>query len=319
MSEAPGTGSRSRAPTGTHGLTGAHAAGGFAAAQPAQPGQPGQERAGHVLVPLAEFAAWPQQARDAAYDNTAAVATSAQQLAALEVASAELVQRAPCQLDLAYGPGERQRFDVFAGPPGSATLVFIHGGYWQMRHKNTFRAVVAGALAQGLGAALVGYTLAPQASLTRIVGEVREAVRAVRAHAQAQGASGRLLVSGWSAGAHLAALCLDEDGVAAGLGVSGIYDLAPIRLTYLNTALQLSDAEVAGLSPLHRPLSSRPFVVAHGLAELPALQAQSRTFAAQRRAMPGGMVAAPGADHFSVLQALAQPQGQALQAVLALL
>ena len=269
------------------------------------------------LTPLAEFASWPQHKRDAAYDNTAAVATSARQLNALEAAGRQLAAGAACQLDLCHGPAERQRFDFFVGRPGAPTLVFVHGGYWQMRHKNTFRAVVAGALEHGLSAALIGYTLAPQARLTGIVREVRDALRHVRAHAVGQGASDRLLVSGWSAGAHLAALCLDEDAVAAGLGISGIYDLAPIRLTYLDRALGLCEDEVRGLSPLVLPLSPKPFVIVHGLADLAELQGQSQAFAARRRHLPGPLVTVPGADHFSVLQSLAQARGAALRALLA--
>jgi acetyl esterase/lipase len=269
------------------------------------------------MLNLSAFAALPQRERDAAYDNTAAVPSSARQLAELEALGRQLVQRTPCQLDLRHGPGERQCFDFFAGRPGRPTLVFIHGGYWQMRHKNTFRGVVAGALAHGLNAALIGYTLAPQARLNAIVREVRGALAAVHAHATAQGAASGLLVSGWSAGGQLAAMCLDEEGVLAGLGISGIYDLAPIRLTYLNEALQLSDDEVRGLSPLALPPSPRPFVIAHGLAELPALQAQSGAFAQWRQPLPGALVQVPGAEHFSVLQSLARPGGEALQALLA--
>ncbi len=265
----------------------------------------------------AGFARLPQHERDAAYDNSAAVPSSARQLAELEAAGRQLVQRVPCRLDLHYGPAERQRFDFFAGQPGRPTLVFIHGGYWQMRHKDTFRGVVAGALAHGLSAALVGYTLAPQARLGAIVQQVRDAVAAVRAHGIAQGAGETVLVSGWSAGAHLAALCMEGEGVAAGLGISGIYDLAPIRLTFLDRALGLDDDEVHGLSPVALPPSPRPFVIAHGLAELPALQAQSQAFAARRGHLPGALVRVPGADHFSVLQSLAQPQGAALRALLA--
>lgn len=283
------------------------------------------DRLGHVLnqaaltPDLAAFAALPPAERDATYDNTAAVANSALQLSELETLGQQLICRVPCQLDLQYGPDVRQRFDHFPGQPGRPTLVFIHGGYWQMRHKNTFRGVVTGALSHGLGAALVGYTLAPQARLATIVQQVRTALATVRTYAATQGAGPGLLVSGWSAGAHLAALCLDEENVLAGVGISGIYDLAPIRLTRLNDALQLSDAEVSSLSPLVLPPSPRPFVVAHGLAELPALQAQSLAFANWRQNQPGLLVQVPNAEHFSILQSLARPRGETLEALLALI
>ncbi len=228
-----------------------------------------------------------------------------------------LLTRVACQQDLRYGAAERQVFDYFPGSADAPTVLFIHGGYWQMRHKNTFRFVAEGALAHGLHAALIGYTLAPQASLTAIVHEVYQGIAAVRAHAAAHGGSADILLCGWSAGGHLTAMALGCEGVLAGLGISGIYDLAPIRLTYLNQALQLSDDEVQRLSPLALPPLEKPFVTAFGTAELPQLQAQSRAFATHREGMPGGSLAIDGADHFSILNGLADQDGPLLLALLA--
>ncbi|MCD2512405.1 alpha/beta hydrolase [Comamonas endophytica] len=262
---------------------------------------------------LDSLQALPQGLRDAAYDNTAAVRDSAVKLADFEARSAALVARAAGRLDQRFGPAERQVFDYFPSHAGAPTLLFIHGGYWQMRHKNTFRFVAEGALARGLHAALIGYTLAPQASLTQIAQEVRAGIAAVRAHALEQGGSGEVLLCGWSAGGHLTALGLDCEGVRAGLGISGIYDLAPIAHTYLNQALQLTPGEVQALSPLRLAPVDKPFVTAYGTAELPQLQAQSLAFSRHREGLPGAVVAVQGADHFSILNALAEPQGVLLE------
>ncbi|MBF6631599.1 MAG: alpha/beta hydrolase [Comamonas sp.] len=256
-------------------------------------------------------------ARRAAYDNTSAVANSAAQLADFEARSAAMVDTTAAHWDLPYGMSERQKFDFLGAHPGAATLLFIHGGYWQMRHKNNFRFVVQGALENGLNAALVGYTLAPQATLTQIVQEVRDGIAAVRAHALQNGASDRILLCGWSAGGHLTAMCLDAPGVVAGLGISGIYDLGPIQHNYLNAALQLSDDEVQGLSPLRLPVVNKPFVTAYSTAELAQLQAQSQAFAAYRKAsIADAVLPVLGADHFSILNALASRDGVLLQALL---
>jgi len=264
-----------------------------------------------------DFANWPSSLRDAAYDNTAAVQDSARQLAAFEARSQALLTRTACHQDVRYGPAERQMFDYFTGDAGSPTVLFIHGGYWQMRHKNTFRFVAEGALAHGLHAALIGYTLAPQASLTDIVREVSQGIAAVREHAAVNGGSADILLCGWSAGGHLTAMALDCEGVVAGLGISGIYDLAPIRLTYLNRALQLSDDEIRMLSPLALAPSGKPFVTAFGTSELPQLQAQSQAFAAHRKGLPGDTLAIDGANHFSILDELAHQEGDLLLALLA--
>lgn len=258
-----------------------------------------------------------EAARKAAYDNSGAVTNSAAQLADFEARSAAILQKTAADWDVPYGTAERQKFDFICGQQGAATLLFIHGGYWQMRHKNTFRFVMQGAWAKGLNAALVGYTLAPQATLTQIVQEVRASIAAVRAHALQKGGADRMLLCGWSAGGHLAAMCLDAPGVVAGLGISGIYDLEPIQHNYLNAALQLSDAEVRTLSPLRLPVVHKPFITAYGTAELPQLQAQSQAFAASRSAqVQGSEMAVQGADHFSILNALAAPDGRLLQALL---
>ncbi|WP_284336239.1 alpha/beta hydrolase [Comamonas sp. NoAH] len=257
-----------------------------------------------------------QAARDAAYDNTRAVSDSALQLAEFEARSAALVKRCSADLDVPYGDKERQKLDFFHGSKGAATLLFIHGGYWQMRHKNTFRFVAEGALQHGLNVALIGYTLAPHATLSEIVQEVHQGIAAVRAHAHKQGAADRVLLSGWSAGGHLTAMGLQAPGVVAGLGISGIYDLGPIAHTYLNAALHLSDADIASLSPLRQPVCDKPFVTAFGSVELMQLQAQSQAFAQHRmHCINDVLLSVEGADHFSILNALARSDGVLLQAL----
>lgn len=260
----------------------------------------------------ADFLQLSQAERDAAYNNTAAVATSAAQLQDFEARSAQLAKQPGAQLDQTYGALARQQFDFFPNQPGADTLLFIHGGYWQMRHKNGFRFVAQGALAQGLNAALIGYTLAPAASLQDIVAQVHAGISAVSAHAKNQGHSGHIHLCGWSAGGHLTAMAMAHPAVMTGLGISGIYDLEPIRHTYLNTALQLDETAARALSPLHLPVQpTKRFVTAYGTAELAALQSQSQAFAAYAA---GPLVPVEGADHFSILNALAAPDGALLRA-----
>jgi arylformamidase len=124
-----------------------------------------------------------------------------------------------------------------------------------------------GPLVRGFDAALIGYTLAPQATLTEIVGEVRMAVRWLRAEGtRLDVAKEKILLSGWSAGGHLTAMALDE--ADAGLAISGIFDLEPCRLNYLNEKLNLTLEEQNALSPLRRlPSSSQPLVLACSTCE----------------------------------------------------
>lgn len=263
---------------------------------------------------VADWRNMTQAELDAAYDNSRAVVDSPQILAGFEERSRALAERRPEFLDLRYGPRERQRIDLFsAGSAGSPLLVFIHGGYWQMRCKETFRFLAEGPLRHGISVALSGYTLAPEQSLAGIVEEVRSALRWLREHAAALGFdSSRIVVSGWSAGGHLAAMMADEPGVTGVLAISGIFDLEPILHSYLNEKLRLAPEEVAGLSPQRRPLSGRRLIAVCGSAELPELQRQSWDFARLRAAahLPGGAFTLSGRNHFTILPELEKAEGE---------
>ena len=81
---------------------------------------------------------------DAAYDNTKAVAESSELLRGFEARSDVLASRFSGTMDVPYGKGAREKFDFFPGNPGAGIFVFVHDGYWQMRHKNTFRFLAKG-------------------------------------------------------------------------------------------------------------------------------------------------------------------------------
>lgn len=250
---------------------------------------------------------------DAAYDNSAAVADSPRILADWQARSDRLRADHPRLLDLRYGPAERNRIDYFATGRAGPVLVFIHGGYWQMRAKETFSFLAAGPLAHGIHVALVGYTLAPQKRLGDIVSEVGSAIAWLVARVSTFGGDpARVYVSGWSAGGHLTAMSMADAGVRGGLAISGIYDLEPVRLCYLNEKLDLDHNEARRLSPLlNLPKRSGPLITTCGDAELPELRRQSQEFAATRTraGLPGRLVPLPGCNHFTILEELASPDG----------
>jgi arylformamidase len=275
----------------------------------------------YVANPLSEWGTLSRAARDAAYNNTAAVPDVAAIHAARTVASDMARAAASAALNLAYGPDERHRIDVFPAADARAPcFVFIHGGYWQMNSKESFACLGDGVRVHGWSAAFVGYSLAPQATLTQIVGEISRALDWLSEHGANYGAAGPLVVAGWSAGGHLAALALDHPAVVAGLGISGIYELGPLRDTYLNEKLALSDEQVVTLSPLRRPVVPKPMAITYGTCELPALIANSRRLHAYRAAAnaPGALLPAPGRNHFTILEELRLPQGFLTRQVLML-
>ncbi|MGZ8155786.1 MAG: alpha/beta hydrolase [Burkholderiales bacterium] len=263
-------------------------------------------------------------ALDAAYNNSAAVAESARFLTDWDRRSAALAAARPRFLDLRYGRRERNRIDYFpAAAAGAPVLAFIHGGYWQMRAKETFRFVAEGPLAHGVSVALVAYTLAPDATLTAIVGEVQTALTWLQENVERLGGDARrIYASGWSAGGHLTAMSISHPAVRGGLAVSGIFDLEPIRLSYINEKLNLTDDEVQRLSPLRNmPRASPPLVVAYGTGELPELQRQSCEYGAAL-AQAGVNVTLAGLanhNHFSILEELASARGRLTELALELL
>lgn len=263
-----------------------------------------------------------QAERDAAYNNNAAVTNSAELVAARDRASTSLRGRYPAKLDLAYGGRERMLFDLYpAADPNAACLVFIHGGYWQKNSREVFAAYAEGPLEAGWSVAMPSHTLAPHASLTDIVAEIGDALDWITREGRMHGIAGPIVLAGWSAGAQLTAMLLRHSSVVAGLAVSGVYELGPIRDTYLNEALKLTDREIATLSPLRLPVTDKPLAIAYGTNEVPALVHDAIRFHDKRMAAgaPGPLIAIEGADHFTILDEFCSPDGRLVEAAAALL
>jgi hypothetical protein len=243
-------------------------------------------------------------ALDAAYNNGAAVEDSAQIVADWQKRSARLRAAHPEGMDLRYGRDERNRVDYFAARRDGPVLAFIHGGYWQNRAKELFSFVAEGPLAWGINVALLGYTLAPQKRLDGIVAEIHAALDWLHSSlGMLGGDKSRIFVSGWSAGGHLSAMAMGHAAVRGGLAISGIYDLEPMRLCYINDKLRLDEDEARRNSP---GPTEKPLFIAYGADELPELCRQSEDYA---RLLKRGAAAVPGKNHFTILEELASPHG----------
>jgi arylformamidase len=221
-------------------------------------------------------------------------------------------------LRIAYGPGERQSIDFFhASAPNyaAATVVFVHGGYWQNLDPSFFSHLARGPNERGLNVGLLGYDLCPAVRVRDIVEEVRAACRELARFEK------RLIVAGHSAGGHLAACLLatnwpavderlPEDFVGAAYAISGLFELAPLVPTSINTALGLDQAEAELMSPLHwAPPAGRSLDAVVGGEESGEYLRQSRTIA-ERWGSAGvdtRYEAVPGQNHFTVIAPLADP------------
>lgn len=258
-------------------------------------------------------------ALDVAYNNRAVVPDWQGYLDRWRARSSALYAEVPVARDLRYGTAPRQRIDLFAcGRTAAPVVLFLHGGYWQWNDKEGQAFIAAGLLPHGIDVAIGEYTLAPEATMGAICAEAQAMVRWLAARLPGR----PLFVSGISTGAHLVALTLGEACVRGGLLISGIYDLEPIRLSSLNAPIGMDAAEARRWSPLHAiPPRTAPVVVAHGAAERPEIRRQSADYAAALQALgrPARLLPVADADHFSVLEQLAVPDGVLARALVDLI
>lgn len=276
---------------------------------------------------------YDQAGLDAQYDNRARVADHAGYIESWRRRSAEARRYLSIDMDLAYGDDPRQRLDFFPAPQRDApVLAFIHGGYWQALDKSQFSHIAPLFVAAGIGVAVLGYRLAPAQRMTAIASDIRAALAFLYRELPSLGGDpARIHLAGHSAGGHLAALAAQTDWPAlspdlpAGLvrgacSISGLYDLEPIRRSYLNDTLALDAAEVAALSPMaHLPArASGPLFLAVGGAESAEYHRQQADYTARLRAArhPVQAVILEGRHHFSAADALAEPDSPLFEGVL---
>ena len=258
---------------------------------------------------------------EAAYDLRAQVPTYQDDFARWEAASVATRERVAHARNVAYGPHDRARLDVFpAAERGAPLLVFLHGGYWRTLDKDYFSFPAAAFVDAGIAYAAVGYGLCPEVTLDSLVGQVRDALVWLYRHACDYGIDrDRIVVAGHSAGGHLTAMLMTTDWpprgatpdlIKGGCAISGAYDLEPICRTAINTDLRLDDRAVRRNSPIRRLAGGRGrFVLALGEWEHAEFHRQQSEFAAAWRGagLACDEIILPAKHHFDVIDELARP------------
>ena len=221
-------------------------------------------------------------------------------------------------IDLPYGTDQRQRLDLFT-PNGDGPwplLVFIHGGYWQLGSKDAWSFLAPGWLQKGIALANLGYRLLPDVTLEDVVADVRAGLDYLAANAETLKLDvSRVLVSGVSAGAHLAAMAVTEEHPAksqlspvAAVLLSGVYDLGPLTGTTPGAALKdLKSIERSRISPLGRPPPPHcRCLIAWGADETAVFHSQSRLLAAHwaNWGVTATAMSLPNTNHFTVVDNL---------------
>ena len=230
----------------------------------------------------------------------------------------------PCYLDVAYGAEAKQNLDFFPARRGGGAaplMVFIHGGYWRSLDKSDFSFVAPAFTRAGIAVAVINYRLLPGVPLEDVVRDTVSALTWLYLHAGHYGANPhRMVVSGHSAGGHLAAMmlacqwprwhgALPPDVVRGALAISGLYDLEPLRhTTFLGGTLALSAERATAMSPACMlPATHAPLMTATGGLESSEFHRQSAQLAARWGSVFVKDVPMPSHNHFTVCTELASP------------
>ena len=271
---------------------------------------------------------------EAQYNNRARVPDHPAILQRWAEASALARQGLRGEMDVAYGPSEAERLDVFrAEQPDAPVLVFIHGGWWRALDKADHSFIAPAFVKAGAMVVVPNYGLCPAVGIEDIALQMTRALAWTWRHAAEHGGDpARIVVAGHSAGGHLAAMLLAcrwktvDDALpqrlfSGALSVSGVFDLDPIRQApFLQADLKLTPAGVRRLSPAFFPRPRGPLYAVVGGDESDEHLRQNRLIRDQ-----WGPSTVPvcetvgGKNHFDVLHELVDPDARVHSLALRLL
>lgn len=277
---------------------------------------------------------YDQEALDLQYDNRRRVARFQAHLDFYARESARAREGLTAELGVAYGRSADERLDIFLPADrvkDASVQMFFHGGYWRALSAEDFSFVASQMVTAGAVSVVVNYALMPGVTMAELVRQCRAALAWTHANiARYGGDASRIFISGHSAGGHIVAMMLAADAppgtgdasaiVKGAVAISGLFDLEPIRLCYLNETLGLTADEVRPASPLYNPPAhATPLVVCYGGAESEEFARQSATYGAAVEAAGGAceVRAIGNEDHMSIAASLAAADSELTGIILA--
>ena len=282
------------------------------------------------------FLEYDQVELDAAYDQRLYEPTLMQIAQRLASNSDATRRRIGVPQRTAYGSTDIEKLDIYrAGRANAPVFIYIHGGTWQWGS-----AADSGFAAEMFVNAGAHYVALDFSSVTAVGGDlsvlaaqVRRAIAWVYNNAGSfDGDRNRIYVGGHSSGGHLCGVALTtewqkefgipDDAVKGGLCMSGMYDMAPVRLSWRRSYIGFTDAMADAMSPQrHVDKLNAPVVVSYGTLETPEFQRQSRDFAAAVRAAgkEAALIEAPHYAHLDMADSLGNPYGPNGRAALAMM
>ena len=230
--------------------------------------------------------------------------------------SKSVKKRYTCYLDQKYGKDALQAVDIFPSTVGnSPILVFIHGGYWRALDKESYSFVAAPFVENNMTVCVVNYRLIPTVNMEMLLNDIKDAINWIQKEAfQYNGDPRTIILSGHSAGGHLALMTyLMNKGLRSSIqaicSLSGIFDLAPIKNSYLNEVLQLDENDVENFSVSNKDLSAIkcPVLLSVGSGETDFFVEQSRNLYTENRSgAPIGYYEYKQLNHYQIVHKLGQ-------------
>lgn len=270
------------------------------------------------------FRQYDQAGLDAQYNNRARFPDFTEHFDRWTQWSEATRQNLPSQLDIAYGDSAFEKLDIFpAEGTGNPIYVFLHGGYWYSLDKSHYSYIAEGMRPHGVATVVTNFGLAPAHDMDTIIEHNRRSLAWLWRNAASFGGDrNRIYVCGHSAGGHLGLMLLGTDWVAfdADLpqdlvkgvcSIGGIFDMEPIRLSFLNEKLHLTPEQALRTSPLTQkyPVSA-PLSLVVAIDESDEFHRQSEQMRAFWTALgyPVELMVPQDLDHFNVVNELADPQ-----------
>ena len=277
---------------------------------------------------------YDQEALDLQYDNQRRVARFQAHRDFYARESARAREGLTAELGVAYGRSADERLDIFLPADGvkdASVQMFFHGGYWRALSAEDFSFVAPQMVTAGAVSVVVNYALMPGVTMAELLRQCRAALAWTDANiARYGGDPSRIFISGHSAGGHIVAMMLAADAppgtgdasaiVKGVVAISGLFDLEPIRLCFLNETLRLTPEEVRPASPLYNlPARPTPLVVCYGGAESDEFARQSASYGAAVEAAGGPceVRAIGNDDHMSIAASLAAADSELTGIILA--